>query len=179
MNPIYGEHRKKSCICSFIFGRALTLKLCTARENIRTNVHFAGASTYRTTNLTTELTCRCHLCTTPFCSLQRAFILGFNLSWSFDGDCFCFVGWVVLGFGGFVLFCFLTYLLYQRGQKGEKNSKLQNLLCFLGLVSFLKILIRAEGLWLLQLDTIRLQRLPVIKIDMQSILTSYYSCTKY
>lgn len=94
--------------------------------------------------------------------------------------CFCFVGWVVLGFWGFfVLFCFLTYLLYQRGQKGEKNSKLQNLLCFLGLVSFLKILIRAEGLWLLQLDTIHLQRLPVIKTDMQSILTSYYSCTKY
>lgn len=64
--------------------------------------------------------------------------------------CFYFVGWVVLGFGflGLFLFCFLTYLLYQRGQKGEKNSKLQNLLCFLGLVSFLKILIWAEGLWL-------------------------------
>lgn len=124
---------------------------------------FAGASTYRTTSLTTELTCRCHLCTTPFCSLQRAFILGFNLSWSFDGDFyFCFVGWVVLGFWvwGFFFVCFLTYLSYQRGQKGgEKNSKLQNLLCFLGLVSFLKILIRAEGLWLLQLDTIHLQRL--------------------
>lgn len=124
---------------------------------------FAGASTYRTTSLTTELTCRCHLCTTPFCSLQRAFILGFNLSWSFDGDFyFCFVGWVVLGFWvlGVFFVCFLTYLSYQRGQKGgEKNSKLQNLLCFLGLVSFLKILIRAEGLWLLQLDTIHLQRL--------------------
>lgn len=86
---------------------------------------FAGASTYRTTSLTTELTCRCHLCTTPFCSLQRAFILGFNLSWSFDGDFyFCFVGWVVLGFwvlGGGGLFVFLTYLSYQRGQKGEKK----------------------------------------------------------
>lgn len=144
---------------------------------------FAGASTYRTTSLTTELTCRCHLCTTPFCSLQRAFILGFNLSWSFDGDFyFCFVGWVVLGFwvlgGGFVCFFNLSFVP-EGAKRRKKNSKLQNLLCFLGLVSFLKILIRAEGLWLLQLDTIHLQRLPVIKTDMQSILASYYSCTKY
>lgn len=85
----------------------------------------------------------------------------------------------VLGFWGFFVCLFFNLSFISEGAKRRKNSKLQNLLCFLGLVSFLKILIRAEGLWLLQLDTIHLQRLPVIKTDMQSILASYYSCTKY
>lgn len=86
----------------------------------------------------------------------------------------------VFGFWGGVFVCFFNLSFVPEGAKRrKKNSKLQNLLCFLGLVSFLKILIRAEGLWLLQLDTIHLQRLPVIKTDMQSILASYYSCTKY
>ena len=147
---------KKSCICSFIFGRALTSKLCTAGENNRTNF----------------ILCRClniqkypskdgaHLqnaafaqCLSALC--RRVFIFGFNLSWSFDGDfCFCFVGLGPLGFCCCYWcvvfnFFFLTYPSYhekkRRGEKG-KNSKLQNFLCFIGFGLVLKILVSAEDL---------------------------------
>lgn len=144
---------------------------------------FAGASTYRTTSLTTELTCRCHLCTTPFCSLQRAFILGFNLSWSFDGDFyFCFVGWVVLGFWvlGVFFVCFLTYLSYQRGQKGgEKKFQAAKFTLLSRFGFFFENTDKGRRAMVTPVRYYPSTKIAVIKTDMQSVLASYYSCTNY
>lgn len=158
MNPIYGEHRKISCIHSFIFGRALTSKLSTARETIEQILFFAGASTFRNTSLTMELTCKMPPLHNafPLCAEEYLF-LALIYHGVLMGFCLCFVGlgrvlWVfvivVMLFLNF--FFFFTYPSYhekrKRKKKKGKSSKLQNLLCFLGFVLILKIPIRAEGL---------------------------------
>lgn len=123
---------KKSCICSFIFGRALTSKLCTARENNRTNFILCrclNIQKYQSKDGTHLQNAAFAHCLSALC--RRVFIFGFNLSWSFDGDfCFCFVGLGPLGFCCcyccvvFNFFFNLSFLPWKK-RRGEKRQKFQ------------------------------------------------------
>lgn len=133
----------------------MTSKLSTARETIEQILFFAGASTFRNTSLTMELTCKMPPLHNAFllCAEEYLF-LALIYHGVLMGFCLCFVGlgrvlWVfVIVVMLFLNFFFLLILptMKKEKEKNGKSSKLQNLLCFLGFVLILKIPIRAEGL---------------------------------